>query len=402
MLLVMRTNEILWGLPRGALVGEAAAPDDQALLCSRLVRAYSRDPVGGAAGFATLVRSTIPVEQLRAQQPGDRRRVRRASRAATGRCRSASPRTRRSRPRRAPVERPAGRRCRARRGDHPGRRSRPRRRPPRGNALTPGALHAVLQALGSPTSAEEVAIAWYRAHAARHLVPFPTRPRPRRSQELLAGLEPWEVGDDLSAVDWTGTVTASPVVVPGITTVRRAYLDDPDESVEVRPVDLDLYLDSSGSMPDPRRNRAPIALAGAILALSALRAGAQRAGHDVERPEPGGGDRRLHARRGRGPAGRRRVLRRFHRLPARPAAPDPPRRPGGRRRAHAAWPDPHRRHLGLGRRHDVPAVRPAGRPDGRARRCARRTAAEPWCSRSLRTGPHASRAGRTATPCTAW
>ena len=139
----------------------------------------------------------------------------------------------------------------------------------------PGALHAVLQALGSTTTAEEVAIAWYREHAARNLVPFPTRPRPRPADELLAGLEPWEVGDDLSTVDWTGTMTASPVVVPGMTTVRRAYLDDPEEIVEARPVDLDLYLDSSGSMPDPRRTRAPIALAGAILALSALRAGAR-------------------------------------------------------------------------------------------------------------------------------
>ena len=55
----------------------------------------------------------------------------------------------------------------------------------------------------------------------------------------------------------------------------RAYLDDPEEDVETRPVDLDLYLDSSGSMPDPSRTRAPVALAGAVLALSALRAGAR-------------------------------------------------------------------------------------------------------------------------------
>ncbi|WP_456786533.1 hypothetical protein [Cellulomonas sp. P5_C5] len=271
MLLVLRTNEILWGLSRGTLVGESLTPDDQALLCARLVRAYARDPVGGAAGFATLVRSTIPVEQLRAQRPRDV--------VACGG--------------------PAG-------GDgsvpfgvatdptlgapaiHPSRDPRvvgaglveettpdPAPGVATGNALMPGALHAVLQALGSATTAEEVAVAWYRENAARHLVPFPSRPRPRRSDELLAGLEPWEVGDDLSTVDWTGTMTASPVVVPGMTTVRRAYLDDPEESVEVRPVDLDLYLDSSGSMPDPRRTRAPIALAGAILALSALRAGAR-------------------------------------------------------------------------------------------------------------------------------
>jgi hypothetical protein len=42
-----------------------------------------------------------------------------------------------------------------------------------------------------------------------------------------------------------------------------------------RPVDLDLYVDSSGSMPDPRRTVSYLALAGAILAMSALRVGAR-------------------------------------------------------------------------------------------------------------------------------
>ncbi|WP_146846774.1 hypothetical protein [Cellulomonas terrae] len=272
MLLVLRTNEILWGLARGTLVGDNVTPDDQAMLCSRLVRAYTRDPVGGAAGFALLVRSTIPVEELRAAQ---RPRSVVACGGAAGGDGSVPYGVATDPTLGAP-------------GIHPSRDPRvvgaalveetaPDETPgaATGNALMPGALHTVLRSLGFATTAEQVAVAWYREHAARHLVPFPSRPRPRRSDELLAGLEPWEVGDDLSTVDWTGTMTASPVVVPGMTTVRRAYLDDPEEAVEVRPVDLDLYLDSSGSMPDPRRTRAPIALAGAILALSALRAGAR-------------------------------------------------------------------------------------------------------------------------------
>jgi hypothetical protein len=41
------------------------------------------------------------------------------------------------------------------------------------------------------------------------------------------------------------------------------------------PLDLDLYVDSSGSMPDPQRTTSYPALAGAILCLSALRAGAR-------------------------------------------------------------------------------------------------------------------------------
>ena len=145
------------------------------------MRAYSRDPVGGAAGFATLVRSTIPVEQLRAQQPGTSPRAR-ATSGGDG-----------SLPFGVATDPTLGAPA-----VHPSRDPRvvgaafveattpdaepPSAAPAAGNALTPGALHAVLQALGSPTSAEEVAIAWYRANAARHLVPFPTRPRPRRSR----------------------------------------------------------------------------------------------------------------------------------------------------------------------------------------------------------------------------
>lgn len=278
MLLVLRTDEILWGLPRGTLVGPHPAPEDQAMLCARLVRAYARDPLGGAAGFASLVRTTVPEEQLREA----------ATRGAGVVVLCGGPQdddgsvpfgVATDPTLAAPVLHPSldprvvgAETVEAARGADV---EEPQPTPAGGSTLMPAALHAVLQALGSTISREDVAIAWYREHAARHLVPFPTRPRPRPAEELLAGLEPWEVGDDLSSVDWTGTVTASPVVVPGMTTVRRAYLDDPEETVEPQPLDLDLYLDSSGSMPDPSRTRAPVALAGAILALSALRAGAR-------------------------------------------------------------------------------------------------------------------------------
>jgi hypothetical protein len=42
---------------------------------------------------------------------------------------------------------------------------------------------------------------------------------------------------------------------------------------EKRPIDLDLYVDCTGSMPNPQRMFSPVALAGAIIALSALRVG---------------------------------------------------------------------------------------------------------------------------------
>jgi hypothetical protein len=44
---------------------------------------------------------------------------------------------------------------------------------------------------------------------------------------------------------------------------------------DARPVDLDIYVDSSGSMPNPTTYESFLTLAGTILALSALRAGAR-------------------------------------------------------------------------------------------------------------------------------
>ena len=43
----------------------------------------------------------------------------------------------------------------------------------------------------------------------------------------------------------------------------------------MQPLDLDLYVDCSGSMPNPQVNVSYLTLAGAIVALSALRAGAR-------------------------------------------------------------------------------------------------------------------------------
>lgn len=285
--LVGRTYEILWELPRGDLTRpEGDVPEDAAHLCARLVRAYARDPVGGAAGFAALVRTTL-AEQLAELRPDPRlvpcHQDERGAPVPAGLAGDRSLG--------APVVHPAvdpavvgagaedapdagasadvepspaaGEPTAAGAGDGPGQ------------SLEPADLHAVLRAIGVGLDVQQVAAAWYREHAARHLVPFPRRPAPLPQETLLGGLTPWEVGDDLADVDWTGTLSASPVVVPGMTTVRRdEHREDPRRD-ERRPVDLDLYLDSSGSMPNPSVRRAPIALAGAVLALSALRAGAR-------------------------------------------------------------------------------------------------------------------------------
>lgn len=133
----------------------------------------------------------------------------------------------------------------------------------------------ILRAAGLKLSEEDIAIRYYRERALPHLVAFPTRPSPHSPEPQMEGLESWDLGDPLDEIDWLATAAVSPVVIPGLTTVRRLWGIDPGVANKREPVDLDIYVDSSGSMPDPRRSTSFLTLAGAIVALSALRAGSR-------------------------------------------------------------------------------------------------------------------------------
>ena len=147
--------------------------------------------------------------------------------------------------------------------------------PAGGQAREPFEYGEILRGAGIQLDQHEVAVRYYRERALPHLVPFPARLVPEAPEPQLEGLEPWEIGDPLDEADWLQTVMQSPRVIPGLTTVRRLYGQEEGRSVERRPVDLDLYVDSSGSMPNPQVQISYLSLAGAIIALSALRAGSQ-------------------------------------------------------------------------------------------------------------------------------
>ena len=78
-------------------------------------------------------------------------------------------------------------------------------------------------------------------------------------------------------MSWTGCrpCSNSPCIIPGVTTVQRVWGTTEGRLPQRRPFDLDLYVDSSGSMVNPQHLVSYPALAGAILCLSALRAGAR-------------------------------------------------------------------------------------------------------------------------------
>ncbi len=133
----------------------------------------------------------------------------------------------------------------------------------------------ILKALGLNLSDHEIAIRYYRERALPHLIRFPTRITPESTEPLAEGLEPWDIGSPLEDADWTQSVIVSPHVIPGMTTVQRVWGTMDGTLPKKEPVDLDLYVDCSGSMPNPQASVSYLTLAGVIVALSALRAGAR-------------------------------------------------------------------------------------------------------------------------------
>lgn len=117
---------------------------------------------------------------------------------------------------------------------------------------------------------DAVLAAWYRNEAASWVRPYTRRAPSTPTGGIPGPIELWEVGDALADIDWPLTMRGG-TVIPGVTTRRRSELDD-EPIVQETSLELDLYIDSSGSMAHPR-NGSPAVLAGTILALSILRGG---------------------------------------------------------------------------------------------------------------------------------
>lgn len=147
--------------------------------------------------------------------------------------------------------------------------------PGRGQRREPFEYGEILRAAGLELSDHELAVRYYREAALPYLIPFPKREAPQSLEPQVEGLDIWETGDALDEIDWLQSLTYSPQPVPGITTLKRRYGMVPGAEPATRPVDLDIYVDSSGSTPNPQQRISYMALAGAVICLSALRCGAR-------------------------------------------------------------------------------------------------------------------------------
>lgn len=287
--LYLRTYEVLWSLESGSLAtGERTARlNADAGLAARLVRVYGRDWLDGAGPFAALCLPYLLEDRDGAQRrlarwhdtgqagrggfPAGLSEIDDGERSAVHP--SLDPRISGISPdeveaieaeTQAAAEAAAGAYGHETAG---GQKSEKRYRGP----VEYGEL---LRLSGLDVSEAEAAVRYYRERAVPHLVPFPTRVVAQASDPLPEGLEPWSLGDPLAAADWFESVLKSPHVIPGTTTVQRTVGTTEGSAAQREPVDLYVGIDCSGSMPNPRVQASYPAIAGAIVSLSALRAGA--------------------------------------------------------------------------------------------------------------------------------
>lgn len=277
--LYLRIYEILWTLPAGHLCGTMLEEDEEgdAQLGARIIRVYSRDWITGAGRFGALC-----LRYLMRDGTPDMRQLMRSwddmqKPAASGDAYGLA-------------EMDDGEEDSA---IHPS--EDPLLNDSFDASITDRDLHReiggglksakryrdvweygeLLQQLGADLSQQDVAIRYYRELAIPHLIRFPTRNLPEVVEPTPEGLDRWEVGAPIESIDWVESISRNPHVVPGLTTLLRTYGDSPGREPRTGPVNLYVGIDCSGSMPNPQSRLSYPVLAGTIVSLSALRAGAK-------------------------------------------------------------------------------------------------------------------------------
>jgi len=109
----------------------------------------------------------------------------------------------------------------------------------------------------------------YRRLVDQHVLKLPTAPS--KPEPYLRTLpEAWEYGDDPSSIDWTLTVLSQGPLA-AVSPLRRELEADLPPPSELGVPSVEIYLDTSGSMPNPAHQFNAMTLAAQVLSASALR-----------------------------------------------------------------------------------------------------------------------------------
>ncbi|MCP4687780.1 MAG: hypothetical protein GY859_07000 [Desulfobacterales bacterium] len=285
----LRVYEHLWGLERGDLIGKQEcddAMDADASLGASLIRSYAREWMDGAGRYAALIypyiaesddfkagkisvrlfddasgcgKGGVAVSGLAEIDERELEEIVDPRLEALGQDREEAE----DAPSRAmkPASAAPGRSQQG--GKEVGRRYR-----------EPGEYLDLMKQVDPSANENDILIRYYRELAAPHLVPFPMENESPISEMLPEGTDVWESGDSMEELDFLESALASPRIIPGFTTRKRVFgpMDDPGE--DPTPLDLYIGIDCSGSMVNPACSFSWPVLAGAVVGLSALRAGA--------------------------------------------------------------------------------------------------------------------------------
>lgn len=126
---------------------------------------------------------------------------------------------------------------------------------------------------GSSTLVTEVMAAHYRREADRYL--FQPPPVGIWQEALVpTTLEEWEPGEPVGDIDWVSTLLRrGETLGAAMPLVRERIADEEGQNVPTWQGRTEIYLDVSGSMPDPKRALNAMTLAAQILVSGTIRAG---------------------------------------------------------------------------------------------------------------------------------
>jgi hypothetical protein len=119
----------------------------------------------------------------------------------------------------------------------------------------------------------EVMAAHYRREAERWL--FQPPQTVIEAEELVpTTLEEWDPGDPVASIDWVSTLLQrGPTLGAAMPLLRERIPDEEGRGAPMWEGRTEIYLDVSGSMPDPKQSLNAMTLAAQILALGTVRAG---------------------------------------------------------------------------------------------------------------------------------
>lgn len=119
----------------------------------------------------------------------------------------------------------------------------------------------------------EIMAAYYRQQAEKYLL----KPPPQRTlgeAVVPTTLDDWEPGDAVRDIDWLATLLGRGPTLGAVQPQKRVRVAEMEGyDVPFWQPRIEIYLDVSGSMPDPRTTRNAMTLAAQILAVAAIRVG---------------------------------------------------------------------------------------------------------------------------------